>query len=67
MLIVVFFVGLLFNYTKWKQSSSVRTINKIPGPRGYPFLGNLPSIPQESDGMYKTEILLNVILTVLSN
>ena len=51
-LIAVLVICLAVNYYKWSTDALTEIYNKIPGPKGYPFFGNLPNIPRDPRSIY---------------
>ena len=49
-LFAVLFACIAVKYYKWKRNPLTLMYNKIPGPDGYPFVGNLPMIPKIARG-----------------
>jgi len=50
-LFAVLFACIAVKYYKWKRNPLTLMYNKIPGPDGYPFVGNLPMIPKIAGGI----------------
>lgn len=59
-LFAILFACIAVKYYKWKRNPLTIMYNKIPGPDGYPFVGNLPLMPKIARGklIYCTLLLV---------
>lgn len=50
-LLVLGLLAILFlGHHRWENSSYVKTIDRIPGPKKKPIFGNATALPKEIDG-----------------